>query len=205
LSAPNGVRLATPEDAPRIVESLIAAFERDPFVAWVAGETRLAARRLYFEHALHRLTMPHGNVWVAGDSAEGAALWAPSHAWQLGWLAQLALLPRVVRVVGLRRLGLIMRGVELVEGHRPKGRFNLLVLLGTRPEARGTGHASALLEAGLARCRREGVDALLDTSNADNVRFYERRGFEVIRRVDLPEGPPCWSMRYAAPAQLSHA
>jgi GNAT superfamily N-acetyltransferase len=171
----------------------MAAFADDPFVAWVVGDRGEGARRRYFELALTKLTLPHDTVWMTDDGTS-VALWAPSESWQLSPLGQLMMMPRVARVVGLGRMQQISAGVERVERGRPRDPFLLLVLLGTVPEARGRGLASEVLRPGLTRCDREGRLAVLDTSVPANVDFYRGRGFEVVRDVELPEGPKVWSL-----------
>ncbi len=193
MSGATFVRKARPGDRARIVETLVAAFETDPFVAWVVGDRGVAARRRYFQLALEKLTLPHDTVWMTDDGAS-VALWAPSEKWQLSPFGQLLMLPRVARVVGLGRMQEISVGVEDVERGRPRDPYLLLVLLGTLPEARGRGLASEVLRPGLRRCDHERRLAVLDTSVEANVDFYRGRGFEVARDVTLPNGPKVWSL-----------
>ncbi len=187
------VRRAKPADAPRIIETLVSAFVDDPFVEWVVGGRGEKARRRYFALAAERLTLPHDTVWMTDDGAS-VALWAPSESWQLSPLAQLMLMPRVARAVGFGRMNVVGAGVERVERGRPREPYLLLVLLGTVPEAQRQGLAAEVLGPGLRRCDAEGRLAVLDTSVADNLDFYRRYGFEVAREVELPEGPPVWSL-----------
>jgi len=187
------IRKARPSDAPKIVDTLLAAFAADPFVAWVVGDRGEAARRRYFDLALRRLTLPHDTVWMT-DDASSVALWAPSETWHLSPIAQLLMLPRVARVVGLGRMQTIGTGVERVESARPTEPFLLLVLLGTSPDAQRQGLATEVMRPGLERCDKERRVAVLDTSVPANVDFYRARGFEVLRQVELPEGPRVWSL-----------
>jgi hypothetical protein len=46
----------------------------------------------------------------------------------------------------------------------------------------------------LHRADREQVPVLLETATPANLPFYERLGFHVRSRVDLPDGPPVWTM-----------
>jgi ribosomal protein S18 acetylase RimI-like enzyme len=193
MSRPRFVRKARPADVPRIVDTLLAAFAEDPFVAWVVGDRGERARRRYFELALTRLTLPHDTVWMTDDAAS-VALWAPSESWHLSPLAQLLMVPRVARVVGLGRMKIVGAGVDRVERGRPRSPFLLLVLLGTIPDARGSGLATEVLRPGLARCDAEDRLAVLDTSVPKNVDFYRSRGFGVVRDVELPDGPKVWSL-----------
>jgi len=189
------IRRATEEDKESILDTLELAFADDPFAAWLVGPgpDRATARRRYFEMVLLKLTLPHGEVYL-DDRDTGAALWAPPGTWQLTPMAQVLMLPRVARVVGMRRMGKVLQGVEQVEGLRPPPPWYLLALIGTRPESRRQGVGSALLAPVLSRCDEEGVAAVLETSNQANVAWYMKHGFQLCGETQLPEGPPCWSM-----------
>ncbi len=69
--------------------------------------------------------------------------------------------------------------------------------LGVRPEAQRRGIGGALLRPILARADVEGVPCYLETQTEDNVRFYERRGFDVVAADELPGqrvSLPMWYM-----------
>ena len=52
-----------------------------------------------------------------------------------------------------------------------------------------------LLKPVLDRCDDEGLGAYLESSKEENIAFYNRQGFELTRRLDLPAGcPPVWAM-----------
>jgi GNAT superfamily N-acetyltransferase len=65
------------------------------------------------------------------------------------------------------------------------------------PEHQGSGVGSALLRDGLAEADRHGQPVTLQTSTPENVRFYERHGFEVTEMLDelFPGAPPLWTLR----------
>ncbi len=69
--------------------------------------------------------------------------------------------------------------------------------LGVVPEAQGKGIGGALLQPVLAQADAEGVPCYLETQTEDNVRFYERRGFDVVAADELPGqrvSLPMWYM-----------
>ncbi len=189
------VRVATRADVPAIVTMLARAFAGDPFVRWIVrpggSDPEL---RSYMSLALERMTLPHGAVYTTDDRLS-AALWAPPGAWDLSIGQQLSLLPAVTRIVGLGRLSTVARGIAEVEERRPPRPWWFLALLGTDPDARGRGLASAVLHPVLERCDRERVAAVLDTCVESNVRWYARHGFRITSEVRLPAGGPrCWSL-----------
>lgn len=65
-----------------------------------------------------------------------------------------------------------------------------------RRPVQGRGIGRALIEAGLAQARRDGIGAFLSTGTAANVAIYGRCGFRVIDEADAPDGGPrIWFMR----------
>lgn len=189
--APPSVRDARLEELDSVIALLDVAFERDPFVGWLTrGDAR--ARRRYVTLVTRRLIAPRGRVFV-DHSLRAVALWMPPGGWNLPLGAQLAMLPTLARVVGPRRLFRVAKVSAAIEEGRPEAHW-YLALVGTSPEARGAGLGSAVVEAGLALARAEGVPALLETSNSANVRWYERFGFAIRRRLDPPDAPPIWTL-----------
>jgi GNAT superfamily N-acetyltransferase len=66
-----------------------------------------------------------------------------------------------------------------------------LATMGTRPDRRRRGLGSPML----GRWDEWSQSARLKTSSADNVRLYERPGFEIVVELELPEGAPTtWVM-----------
>ena len=59
----------------------------------------------------------------------------------------------------------------------------------------GQGIGSALMRPMLARADSEGLSCWLDTHKEQNVRLYERHGFEIAKRADVPRHPiPVYGM-----------
>lgn len=207
------VRRATMEDAPRILEVLERALARDPFVAWLS-RGRESARRSYFGLMLRRIALPKGivHVGLVGSEIACAALWAPPGTFVLTPGESLLLMPTMIRVIGVRRFASVAAILEDVERARPPEPRWLLTLLGTVPEHRRRGLASATLAPALARCDADGVPAVCETSDPANLAFYARHGFEVTNERRLGEGgPPSWTLERAprggehdAPASRAH-
>ena len=183
------VRDAQPSEAAAVSRTLAAAFARNPFVRWLLPDDDRYAR---VSEALFRLSvdreLDHGVVHTI-DGHGGAALWLPPDSPEPGILDQLGQLFGVVPLLGLRTpAGL--RATMQMEAKRAEAPPNwYLTILGTVPEQQGTGIGSALLRPMLERCDREGVAAYLESSDPDNVPYYERFGFRVIDELRFPDGP----------------
>ncbi|GAA2434524.1 hypothetical protein GCM10010191_56240 [Actinomadura vinacea] len=104
------------------------------------------------------------------------------------------LAPRFARLAG-DRLAVYEAAEATMGAHRPPMPLWFLGVVGVDPDRQGTGLGGAVIRPGLAAAEREGVPAFLETSEARNVTFYERLGFEATAQYDLPDGgPTTWSM-----------
>jgi len=59
---------------------------------------------------------------------------------------------------------------------------------------RGGGYGHALMHNRLERCDAEHVPVYLESSNADNIGYYNRFGFDVTGEITMPDGPTLWPM-----------
>ena len=64
----------------------------------------------------------------------------------------------------------------------------------TRLDRQGHGIGTALIREGLKRCDEGGLPAYLEATSKRNRNLYERLGFRMSGRIDLPAGPPLWAM-----------
>jgi GNAT superfamily N-acetyltransferase len=187
------VRQALPEDRSGVVASVAVAFARDPGWAFILGEEyeRLAA---HFVGALFDVRVACQNVWVTDDLA-AVAMWdspdesnaVPVHAESV-WA-------RYRAIAGAEASGCLARYNDAVAAASPVEPYWYLGVLATDPGRQREGLATALLTPILDEADRLGIACCLETSTADNRRFYERRGFTQATEVVLPGGPPTWWLR----------
>ena len=93
-----------------------------------------------------------------------------------------------------RRLAIVEAATE---ARRPDRAHLHLSAMATRPQSRGLGAGTVLLDAGLEHARSRGLPLYLEASDGDNRRLYARRGFRDLGDgIVLPEqGPvlqPMW-------------
>ncbi len=70
-------------------------------------------------------------------------------------------------------------------GQRPKEPHWYLFLVGARPDHRGKGYASRMIEHFTKEADAAGVGCYLENSNPKNTPLYERKGFKITRTVEL--------------------
>jgi GNAT superfamily N-acetyltransferase len=164
---------------------LARAFHDDPVIGWLlpggAGAAGLFTTLARHVHAITEVAYDDQGAMA------GAALWdPPGHRPD-----DEAAIPGFVESMGDRlSYGLLLD--EAFAKHRPAQPYWYLAQIGTLPEARGTGAGGALLRSGLDRCA--GLPVHLESSKESNIPLYEKYGFAVTGRFELPDGPPLWSM-----------
>jgi GNAT superfamily N-acetyltransferase len=188
-----GIRLAEPEDVPRLAEVLAEAFFRDPVTMWHLPDEgpRTEIMRAFFEAGLAEAFVPHGAA-LTTDEVDAACVWLPPDTDDdapegdlpfeqlFGEYAERSEI--VVRLLG--------------ESHPREPAHFSLPFMGTIPEQQGRGLGSAFLRHALAQCDSTGIPAYLAASSEGSKALYLRHGFEVTGELKLPGGPSFWHMWY---------
>jgi GNAT superfamily N-acetyltransferase len=184
------VRKASTIDVPRLATALAKAFHEDPVFVWLfPNDTeRLRRSERGFALYLRKMFLPQGESYAA-DDCRGAALWLPPGKWHLSPLAQLRLLPGMVRAMG-PRLPHVLRALDTIESVHPRTPHHYLAFVGVEPKLQGKGIGTALLRPILDRCDRQRTAAYLEATTARNRAFYLRLGFEVTAEFRYPKGGP---------------
>jgi ribosomal protein S18 acetylase RimI-like enzyme len=184
------VMRAGPEDAALVGEILADAFGADPVGKWICPDPEYP--RWCWPVIVPSL-LAHDEVYITAD-ALGAAMWVRPGA-KLDIKLGLAAFWIYWRRFGLGAIGRLLRLMTGMEKHHPKDPHYYLFAIGVRPEAKGQGIGSALLEHVLRECDSRKVGAYLENSNPLNLPFYQRHGFEVRSEISLPRnGPTLWLM-----------
>jgi GNAT superfamily N-acetyltransferase len=154
------------------------------------------ARRRKLHKLFAALTRHHhlarGGVEVAPDDGGGiggAALWDPPGQWRQTRGEELRAMPGLLVAFGrsLRR-GLVVE--NMMKALHPEEPHWYLAVIGSDPDVRGKGFGQVLMRSRLDRCDAEHAPAYLESSNPDNVPYYQRFGFEVTGEISLPDGGP---------------
>lgn len=181
-----------------LARTLAHAFHDDPVMNWMLPDD--AARSWGLPRMFATLTRHHflavGGVGVASASGVigAAALWDPPGRWKHSGREELRMMPGFLLAMGGRtRRG--MQITELMRRTHPDEPHWYLAVIGSHPTVRGGGFGQALMRSGLDRSDVEHAPAYLESSNPDNVPYYERFGFRVTGEIVLPDGgPSMWPM-----------
>lgn len=192
------VRPAESADISELARTLAVAFHDDPVMSWVLPDPRrraVALPRMFAAICRHHY-LPGGAAEVARHSGRivAGALWSAPGEWKTSPRQELRILPGLLLVMrGDALRG--MRANEAVKAAHPTEPHWYLGVIGSDPQARGGGYGRALLQSRLERCDREFAPAHLESSNPDNVPYYQRFGFVVTGEIRLPAGgPTLWQM-----------
>lgn len=174
------------------------AFYDDPVMEWLLPDPK--SRSAHLTRIFSAITRHHhlatGGTEVAcdGPGIGAAALWDPPDRWRHSGREELAMLPRFIRVFGLRS-GRVREVQEFMKQAHPEEPHWYLAAIGSDPTVRGRGFGQVLMRSRLDRCDAEYCPAYLESSKPENVPYYERFGFTVTREIALPGGgPPLWAM-----------
>lgn len=209
MSQQSNIQLISRQQRDESIAVTSRAFWPDPLFGFFARSAEQELRLLpIFLGALLRDCFHHGQVWGAVETERviGSASWLPPRATPRSRPREIriyaacarALLKGRNRVTGIKLLG-------AVEDAHPSEPHWYLALLGVDPKFQGRGCGRALLEPVLARCDTRIEPAYLETQKPENLPFYERFGFRVLKEISVPGSPPVWLMwRDPDPTRLEH-
>ncbi len=193
------LKRSDPDLYPRACAVLGRAFSGYPLMVHACPDEslRLAAVTMVYR-AIIDDCLRYGEVYAA-PSISGVACWLPPASATVGFWRQLRsgmlALPFYFGLTGLRTLTAYDGvGQRLHHDHATMPHYHLAAI-GVDPERQGQGVSRILMQPMLDRADQQQLHCWLDTHREENVRLYQRYGFEICERVDVPGHPvPMWGM-----------
>jgi GNAT superfamily N-acetyltransferase len=198
---PQAVLIAD-DQIPSAGEVLAQAFFNDPLCVYTqpSREARMSQFTWLFTQLAREGALERG-VYINArtDRPDGVAVWMPPQVGES--TAEVAVWSEMNQMAerfgpeAYCRFTEAFRHFERVHHRCMVGPHWYLALLGVSPEYQRQGIGGALLTPVLQRADREGAACYLETFVADNVPFYERRGFQVLETGVEPKGVVAfWAM-----------
>jgi ribosomal protein S18 acetylase RimI-like enzyme len=195
---PIEVRPARRSDVPALAGVLARAFQDDPVFSWLQPDpaTRAATLPGFFAAMARHHFLAGGGVEVAESTGRigGATLWNPPGRKVGSSVREIAAVPAAIRAFR-GRLGAARGVADQMKAAHPEEPHWYLATIGSDPAVRGGGYGAALMHSRLGRCDAEYAPAYLESSNPDNIGYYERFGFVVTGEIAIAGGgPSLWPM-----------
>jgi len=191
----------TKENIPKAVETLKDAFSADPLWEKVFEEDPDKDKTLtaFFTCPL-LYGMKFGKACATSPSAEGVAVWVPGrHADMSMW----GMLRSGALFYGIKMGRKSVQNLAIISEQTGRMRKNLmrdqaykyLTIIGVSSQAQGKGFGSKMMDTIKQECNDGGLNLYLETEKEENINFYEKHGFAVLEKINLPKlDLPMWLM-----------
>ncbi len=186
------------EDQIEVASKILArAFQNDPLFLQCFPDpiTRKNKSALHCEFMI-LIGIVSGEVYITSDNIEGAAVWHP-HGIK-NRLINKSPKEIIKRMQRVRKEDIsdphVFKTVMIVEkiANSVQNEFVnfphwYLSIIGVDLKYQGMGYASKLLKMKLAEIDKQNLPCFLHTENEKNLQIYEHFGFEVIKKVKIPD------------------
>ena len=179
----------------------VRGFYTDPFFRFLSPNGRQRSRGLFFffRTALRHLG-PKGEIVTvrnADNHIVGVAAWMAPGGYPQPVATQLAAIPGSFRALYRRPKALLLgnRYLAAVARAHPKEPHWYLYLLVADPEMQRRGVGKMLLDYRVAQIDADGLGSYLETQKEENLAYYGRFGFELVKPLTPVEGgPPIYTL-----------
>jgi len=189
------IRDVEPVDTGEITDLVAAAMWDGPVARWLNTDPSVRQKEspeyfgIFVEHAVR-----YGEVYATADGEtgrlSGVALWFPLTA----MIPAPADYDRRLKEVAGSAFDRARELDAALDAHHPLDPHHYLAFLAVHPDQQNRGIGSALLDRHHARLDRAGIPAYLEANDPRNRDLYVRHGYGIRSVIQLPEGPPVWTM-----------
>lgn len=182
------IRLATYEDLPQLANILRQAFDANPAVNDTIKNDEHRDKRAFalMEYVIKNGLLYHG-VYINSEKNCAAVMYNPNQ--KVDRIKSLIYQIQLVhRAISWSRAVYMTKKDKLMRAQRPSGDHLYLQMIGTLPEAQGTGAGTEMLKYLMQQSTTLALDLYLETSVEKNVKLYEKRGWKVYHIWDVRPG-----------------
>lgn len=177
---------------------MAGAYHDNPLLNYFIGEYAVPSLLRWFIGTGIRYGLLYGKVYTTPE-IRGVAVWYPPYhsgvsLWGMIRSGMISIPFRLGRASFKRLTGYLDYTARIHKKTAP-GPHWYLCELGVDPSWQNKGIGGALIEHGLAQADSDDLPCYLETCTERALRFYEKYGFVVVQKCDVPTGGPCfWSM-----------
>jgi ribosomal protein S18 acetylase RimI-like enzyme len=177
------------------------AFHTNPGFMWMLPDEASRFKKLsWFMRAGASVGHKDGEVYTPAGTVEGAAVWLPPRKTTLTMRQMVAagLLAAPLRwgMGPLMRFMSVTQKMEHLHKRAMGGEDHwYLMILGVDPPRQGQGVGSALIAPVLQKADASRLPCYLETDKPEDIKFYEKHGFELGEKFTVKDSPPFWTMR----------
>jgi len=173
-------------------EVLARAFQNDPMLKYlVPDDARRVGLLPSFFGTVVRYCLRYGEVYTT-ETLDGIACWlSPGNTEPtIGRMLRIGIhvSPLQFGWAGLRRFMTLAGYTDAVHERAVSGQYWYLWALGVNPPCQGQGIGGMLMQPVLARADAARLACYLETENEGNVSFYQKYGFQVVSKGEVPKG-----------------
>jgi ribosomal protein S18 acetylase RimI-like enzyme len=184
------IKIATAADQARILDVITLAFAADPPSRWLYPDPQqYLANFPKFAHGFGGRAFQHGTAYCTDDHL-GAALWLPPDVHPDDEMLDAVL----ERSIGESQRKVVSEVFGQMASYHPSVPHWHLAFVGVDPAQQRRGHGSVLMQRGLMPCDRDGKLVYLESTNPNNLPFYERHGFALLGTIQVGPVPPIFPM-----------
>jgi len=174
------------KDIKKAANVLANAFSEDPMWKKIFKEED---KYRVISEMMARFSLKYGNVFSTSDNLEGVmAILSHDKAEMTGW-----------RIIRSGAFFLSMKLLSVMKTMKPVGKaikeekknlnigpYIYLLIIGVSQEFQGKGFGGKMLRALIEKAENEGKSIYLETQIEKNVKLYEKYGFYVFKKMNLP-------------------
>lgn len=184
------IKAASSQNIDCCIDAIVLAFSNDPIVRWTYADPHQ-----YLKNMPLLVRAFGGRAFASGTAHylkgfSGVALWLPPGVQP----DEEKLLTLIKSSVAESLQKDIFAVFERMTDYHPSEPHWYLPFIGVDPIWQNRGFGSMLLEHALFDCDYQKLPVYLEATNPNNVRLYERHGFEVIGTIQVETSPPCFPM-----------
>ena len=190
------IRRVESGDVQELSELLARAFHQDPCMSWMFQEPKfrptLAAAWMKVEV---QCAKNMNSSWLAleNEKVVAGSIWAPpgkdlheGKVFRQLWYLVLGANPG--------RADKLLKGLSKIGEMHPTEPHHYLNTVGVEPELAGRGYGGDIIRHTIDHADKQKKPCYLESSSERNIPLYERLGFKIIDRIEMPDGPTMWGM-----------